>query len=63
METTHELLQTKFDTMNDTGHTYKFYLNHYSRSGLSSGIYCHVKWLSTDISEVRTASIIRDEWA
>jgi hypothetical protein len=30
-------------------------------SELSSGIYCHVKWLSTDVSEVRTASIIRDE--
>jgi hypothetical protein len=26
---------------------------------LSSGIYCRVKWLSTDVSEVRTASIIR----
>jgi hypothetical protein len=25
-------------------------------SELSSGIYCRVKWLSTDISEVRTAS-------
>jgi hypothetical protein len=25
---------------------------------LSSGIYCRVKWLSTDVSEVRTASII-----
>jgi hypothetical protein len=31
-------------------------------SELSSGIYCHVKWLSTDVSEVHTASIIRDEW-
>jgi hypothetical protein len=31
-------------------------------SELSSGIYCRVKWLSTDVSEVRTASIIRDEW-
>jgi hypothetical protein len=30
-------------------------------SELSSGLYCHVKWLSTDVSEVRTASIIRDE--
>jgi hypothetical protein len=29
-------------------------------SELSSGIYCRVKWLSTDVSEVRTASIIRD---
>jgi hypothetical protein len=29
-------------------------------SELSSGIYCCVKWLSTDVSEVRTASIIRD---
>jgi hypothetical protein len=29
-------------------------------SELSSGLYCHVKWLSTDVSEVRTASIIRD---
>jgi hypothetical protein len=27
-------------------------------SELSSGIYCRVKWLSTDVSEVRTASII-----
>jgi hypothetical protein len=32
-------------------------------SELSSGLYCRVKWLSTDVSEVRTASIIRDEWA
>jgi hypothetical protein len=31
-------------------------------SELSSGLYCRVKWLSTDVSEVRTASIIRDEW-
>jgi hypothetical protein len=31
-------------------------------SELSSGIYCRVKLLSTDLSEVRTASIIRDEW-
>jgi hypothetical protein len=30
-------------------------------SELSSGIYCRVKWLSTDVSEVRTASIIRDD--
>jgi hypothetical protein len=30
-------------------------------SELSSGMYCRVKWLSTDVSEVRTASIIRDE--
>jgi hypothetical protein len=30
-------------------------------SELSSGLYCIVKWLSTDVSEVRTASIIRDE--
>jgi hypothetical protein len=29
-------------------------------SELSCGIYCRVKWLSTDVSEVRTASIIRD---
>jgi hypothetical protein len=29
-------------------------------SELSSGIYCRVKWLSTDVSEVRTASIIRE---
>jgi hypothetical protein len=28
---------------------------------LSSGKYCRVKLLSTDVSEVRTASIIRDE--
>jgi hypothetical protein len=27
-------------------------------SELSSGMYCRVKWLSTDVSEVRTASII-----
>jgi hypothetical protein len=27
-------------------------------SELSSGVYCRVKWLSTDVSEVRTASII-----
>jgi hypothetical protein len=31
-------------------------------SELSSGLYCRVKWLSTDVSEVRTASIIRDEY-
>jgi hypothetical protein len=31
-------------------------------SELSSGLYCRVKRLSTDVSEVRTASIIRDEW-
>jgi len=31
-------------------------------SELSSGLYCRVKWLSTDVSEVRTASIIRDGW-
>jgi hypothetical protein len=30
-------------------------------SELSSGIYCPVKWLSTDVSEVHTASIIRDD--
>jgi hypothetical protein len=30
-------------------------------SELSSGMYCRVKWLSTDVSEVCTASIIRDE--
>jgi hypothetical protein len=29
-------------------------------SELSSGIYRRAKWLSTDVSEVRTASIIRD---
>jgi hypothetical protein len=28
-------------------------------SELSSGLYCRVNWLSTDVSEVRTASIIR----
>jgi hypothetical protein len=32
-----------------------------SCSELSSGIYGRVKWLLTDVSEVRTASIIRDE--
>jgi hypothetical protein len=37
----------------------KFYIG---CSELSSGLYCRVKWLSTDVSEVRTASIIRDEW-
>jgi hypothetical protein len=31
-------------------------------SELSSGMYCRVKLLSTDVSEVRVASIIRDEW-
>jgi hypothetical protein len=31
-------------------------------SELSSGLYCRVKWLSTDVSEVCTASIIREEW-
>jgi hypothetical protein len=30
-------------------------------SELSSGLYCRVKWLSTDVSEVCTASIIRDD--
>jgi hypothetical protein len=29
-------------------------------SELSSAIYCRVKWLSTDVSEVHTASIIRE---
>jgi hypothetical protein len=28
-------------------------------SELSSGLYCRVRWLSTDVTEVRTASIIR----
>jgi hypothetical protein len=37
--------------------------HHHLLSELSSGIYCRVKWLSTDVSEVHTASIIRDEWA
>jgi hypothetical protein len=27
----------------------------------SSGMYCRVKWLSTDVSEVRTASLIPDD--
>jgi hypothetical protein len=31
------------------------------RDELSSGMYCRVKRLSTDVSEVRAASIIRDE--
>jgi hypothetical protein len=30
-------------------------------SELSSGMYCRVKWLSTDVSEVRTASIIKGD--
>jgi hypothetical protein len=30
-------------------------------SELSSGLYCRVKWLSTDVSEVRTASIYTDQ--
>jgi hypothetical protein len=30
-------------------------------SELSSGMYCRIKLLSTDVSEVRTASIIRDD--
>jgi hypothetical protein len=34
---------------------------HSSCSELSSGMYCRVKWLSTDVSEVRTASIIIPE--
>jgi hypothetical protein len=33
----------------------------FSCSELSSGIYCRVKLLSTDVSEVRTSSFIRDE--
>jgi hypothetical protein len=33
-------------------------VNFYSCSELSSGLYCRVKLLSTDVSEVRTASII-----
>jgi hypothetical protein len=31
-------------------------------SELSSGIYCRVQWLSTGVWEVRTASIIGDEY-
>jgi hypothetical protein len=34
---------------------------YYWCSELSSGLYCRVNRLSTDVSEVRTASIIRDE--
>jgi hypothetical protein len=30
----------------------------YDVQELSSGLYCRLKWLSTDVSEVRTASII-----
>jgi hypothetical protein len=33
-------------------------LNECWHSELSSGLYCRVKWLSTDVSEVRTASIV-----
>jgi hypothetical protein len=40
---------------------YQLPKNDSTRSELSSGIYCRVKLLSTDVSEVRTASIIRDE--
>jgi hypothetical protein len=40
---------------------FKFSRRRVWRSELSSGMYCRVKWLSTDVSEVRTASIIRDE--
>jgi hypothetical protein len=31
-------------------------------SELSSGLYCHVKWLSADVSEVSTASITHPWW-
>jgi hypothetical protein len=41
---------------------FKFNLISLWCSELSSGIYCHVKWLSADVSAVRTATIIRDEW-
>jgi hypothetical protein len=34
--------------------------NDLNNSELSSGMYCRVKLLSTDVSEVRAASIIRD---
>jgi hypothetical protein len=40
----------------------KRYVRYNKRSSeLSSGLYCRVEWLSTDVSEVRTASIIRDD--
>jgi hypothetical protein len=32
------------------------------RTLITSGIYCRVKKLSTDVSEVRASSNIRDEW-
>jgi hypothetical protein len=35
--------------------------HHQFRSELSSGMYCRVKWLSTDVSELRIASNTRDE--
>jgi hypothetical protein len=41
---------------------FKFNLISLWCSELSFGIYCGVKWLSSDVSEVRTASIIRVEW-
>jgi hypothetical protein len=44
-----------------TGRIMVLYDSVYLCSELSSGLYCRVEWLSTDVSEVRTASIIRDE--
>jgi hypothetical protein len=41
---------------------FKFSWRRVQSSELSFGMYCHVKWLSTYVSEVRAASIIRDEW-
>jgi hypothetical protein len=37
---------------------FKFSRRRVWSSELSSGMYCRVKWLSTDVSEVRAASII-----
>jgi hypothetical protein len=51
------LLLWSYKTMRD----FKFSRRRVWCSELSSGIYCRVKWLSTDVSEVHTASIIRDE--
>jgi hypothetical protein len=46
------------DNGTSSGWYFKFSRRRVWCSELSSGLYCRVKWLSTDVSEVRTASII-----
>jgi hypothetical protein len=51
------------DTLTSADYLCPNYSHSYtSCSELSSGLYCHVKWLLTDVSEVHTASIITHPW-